>query len=65
MEDPVEVTVNVLDVNDNAPVFVQSSLHGNVSEAATIGSAFFITHFHCDLKPEKCNEQCAVFDVFI
>ncbi|CAK8673983.1 cadherin-2-like isoform X2 [Clavelina lepadiformis] len=38
VEDPVEVTVNVLDVNDNAPVFVQSSLHGNVSEAATIGT---------------------------
>ncbi|XP_056090797.1 cadherin-1-like [Rhinichthys klamathensis goyatoka] len=39
-ESPMEIIVNVLDQNDNKPVFTQNPFNGNVSEASVIGHEF-------------------------
>ncbi|XDV17302.1 hypothetical protein PO909_023187, partial [Leuciscus waleckii] len=40
VETPMEIIVNVLDQNDNKPVFTQNPFSGNVPEAAGIGHEF-------------------------
>ncbi|XP_013785873.1 cadherin-related tumor suppressor-like, partial [Limulus polyphemus] len=35
---PIEVRIKILDINDNAPVFPESSLHVTFSESANIGT---------------------------
>ncbi|XP_068596815.1 protocadherin gamma-A2-like [Brachionichthys hirsutus] len=45
LENPMElhpVTIEVLDVNDNAPTFQNSRLHFEISESATLGSRFVL-----------------------
>ncbi|KAM7408122.1 hypothetical protein PAMA_002007 [Pampus argenteus] len=37
-EEPMEIIVNVIDLNDNKPVFAQDTFMGEVAEAAPIGS---------------------------
>ncbi|XP_048042318.1 B-cadherin isoform X2 [Megalobrama amblycephala] len=39
-EKPMEIIVNVLDQNDNRPVFTENPFNGNVPEAAGIGHEF-------------------------
>ncbi|XP_066512627.1 uncharacterized protein [Hoplias malabaricus] len=39
-ESPLEIIVNVIDMNDNKPVFTQDTFHGFVPEAATLGFEF-------------------------
>ncbi|KAK9972669.1 hypothetical protein ABG768_025958 [Culter alburnus] len=39
-EKPMEIIVNVMDQNDNNPVFTQNPFNGNVPEAAIIGHEF-------------------------
>ncbi|KAK7175676.1 hypothetical protein R3I93_000056 [Phoxinus phoxinus] len=39
-ENPMEIIVNVLDQNDNKPVFTQNPFNGNVPEASEIGHEF-------------------------
>ncbi|XP_056090761.1 cadherin-1-like, partial [Rhinichthys klamathensis goyatoka] len=39
-EAPFEIIVNVLDLNDNKPVFTQNLFNGNVPEASVIGHEF-------------------------
>ncbi|KAG1941224.1 cadherin-4 isoform 1 preproprotein [Pimephales promelas] len=39
-EQPMEIIVNVLDQNDNKPVFTQNPFNGNVPEASVIGHEF-------------------------
>ncbi|XP_066511036.1 uncharacterized protein, partial [Hoplias malabaricus] len=39
-EAPMEIIVNVIDMNDNTPVFTQDTFHGFLSEASAIGLEF-------------------------
>ncbi|XP_066511038.1 uncharacterized protein [Hoplias malabaricus] len=39
-ESPLEIIVNVIDMNDDKPVFTQDTFHGFVPEAATLGFEF-------------------------
>ncbi|XP_056090796.1 B-cadherin-like isoform X2 [Rhinichthys klamathensis goyatoka] len=39
-ETPMEIIVNVMDQNDNKPVFTQNPFNGNVAEASLIGHEF-------------------------
>ncbi|XP_077057635.1 cadherin-1 [Siphateles boraxobius] len=39
-ENPMEIIVNVMDQNDNKPIFTQNPFNGNVAEAAEIGHEF-------------------------
>lgn len=43
-EEPMEIVVNVIDQNDNKPIFAQDTFLGEVAEASKIGtiSIFFI-----------------------
>ena len=48
-EDPMDIIVNVIDQNDNSPIFEKSTYIGEVAEASPIGNASgFIS-----CKPEK------------
>ncbi|KAI4898649.1 hypothetical protein NFI96_026010, partial [Prochilodus magdalenae] len=42
-EDPMEIIVNVIDMNDNKPVFTQDPFTGSVPEASPIGRFEFMT----------------------
>ncbi|KAI4899252.1 hypothetical protein NFI96_012202, partial [Prochilodus magdalenae] len=42
-EDPIEIIVNVTDMNDNKPVFTQDPFIGSVPEASPIGRFEFMT----------------------
>ncbi|XP_062380250.1 protocadherin gamma-A6-like [Sardina pilchardus] len=45
LENPMElhqVTVEILDINDNTPVFRKTEIHFEISEAATLGSRFVL-----------------------
>ncbi|XP_031443104.1 protocadherin beta-16-like [Clupea harengus] len=45
LENPMElhqVTVEILDINDNAPVFRKTEINFEISEAATVGSRFVL-----------------------
>lgn len=37
-EDPMDIIVNVIDQNDNKPVFIQDTFLGDVPEASSIGT---------------------------
>ncbi|XP_077058115.1 cadherin-1-like [Siphateles boraxobius] len=39
-ENPMEIIVNVMDQNDNKPIFTQNPFNGNVPEASEIGHEF-------------------------
>lgn len=57
-EDPMDITVNVIDQNDNKPVFNQSTFLGQVAEASQIGT---VSGSHLSVKEMsalvKVNEQ--------
>ena len=37
-EEPMEIIVNVIDQNDNKPIFAKDTYLGEVAEASTIGT---------------------------
>ncbi|XP_048042351.1 cadherin-4-like [Megalobrama amblycephala] len=56
-EKPMEIIINVLDQNDNFPVFTQNPFNGNVPEAAEIGHEFMtVTATDAD-DPETDNAE--------
>lgn len=54
LEEPIDLPIKVLDINDNSPVFSHETFLGSIEELSETGNLFLIFFFHLAF-PNTCK----------
>lgn len=71
MENPIDIIINVIDMNDNRPEFTHQIWNGTVDEGAKPGTPVFTFRFlmyslwHTFTNEEKTDISCSALGTFV